>query len=79
MHSIICFTSDFGTGDTWVGMCHAVIHRACPQARVVDLAHDIAPFDVRKASAVAAAGVWHPRRAGQRGARPCDMARWWDL
>ncbi|MBF4509765.1 MAG: SAM-dependent chlorinase/fluorinase [Aeromicrobium sp.] len=58
MHSIICFTSDFGTGDTWVGMCHAVIHRACPQARVVDLAHDIAPFDVRKASAVAAAGVW---------------------
>jgi S-adenosylmethionine hydrolase len=58
MHSIICFTSDFGSGDTWVGMCHAVIHRACPQARVVDLAHDIAPFDIRKASAVAAAGVW---------------------
>jgi hypothetical protein len=39
-------------------MCHAVIHRACPQARVVDLAHDIPPFDIRKASAVAAAGVW---------------------
>jgi S-adenosylmethionine hydrolase len=58
VHSIICFTSDFGTGDTWVGICHAVIYRACPQARVVDLAHDIAPFDVRKASAVAAAGVW---------------------
>lgn len=58
MHSLICFTSDFGPGDTWVGMCHAVIYRACPQARVVDLAHDIPPFDVRKASAVAAAGVW---------------------
>lgn len=58
MHSIICFTSDFGSGDTWVGMCHAVIYRACPQARVVDLAHNIPPFDVRKASAVAAAGVW---------------------
>ena len=58
MHSIICFTSDFGPGDTWVGICHAVIHGACPQARVVDLAHDIEPFDIRKASAVAASGVW---------------------
>lgn len=58
MHSIICFTSDFGTSDGWVGVCHAVIYRACPQVRVVDLAHDIAPFDIRKASAVAAAGVW---------------------
>lgn len=58
MHSIICFTSDFGTGDGWVGVCHAVMYRACPQVKVVDLAHDIAPFDVRKASAVAAAGVW---------------------
>ncbi len=58
MQSIICFTSDFGMGDTWVGMCHAVVYRACPQARVVDLAHDIQPFDIRKAAAVAASGVW---------------------
>ncbi|MHB1323635.1 MAG: SAM hydrolase/SAM-dependent halogenase family protein [Coriobacteriia bacterium] len=58
MHSIICFTSDFGTSDAWVGVCHAVIYRACPQVRVVDLAHDIPPFDIRKAAAVAAAGAW---------------------
>lgn len=58
MHSIICFTSDFGMGDTWVGMCHAVIHRSCPQARIVDLAHDIPPFDIRKAAVVASSGVW---------------------
>ncbi|MEL7668033.1 MAG: SAM-dependent chlorinase/fluorinase [Actinomycetota bacterium] len=58
MTSIICFTSDFGSGDTWVGMCHAVIYRSCPQARVVDLAHDIAPFDIRKAAVVASSGVW---------------------
>lgn len=57
-HSIICFTSDFGISDTWVGVCHAVIYRACPQVRVVDMAHDIPPFDIRKAAAVAAAGVW---------------------
>ncbi|MDI6712452.1 MAG: SAM-dependent chlorinase/fluorinase [Anaerosomatales bacterium] len=58
MQSIICFTSDFGMGDTWVGICHAVIYKACPQARVVDLAHDVPPYDIRKAAAVAAAGVW---------------------
>jgi hypothetical protein len=58
VQAIICFTSDFGMGDTWVGMCHAVIYRACPQARVVDLAHDVPPYDIRKAAAVAASGVW---------------------
>jgi hypothetical protein len=55
---IVCFTSDFGTGDTWVGVCHAVIYAACPSAHVVDLDHHIAPFDIRKAAAIAAAGVW---------------------
>lgn len=58
MQSIICFTSDFGLDDTWVGVCHAVIHRSCPQARVVDLAHNVPPFDVRKGAATAAAGVY---------------------
>lgn len=58
MQSIICFTSDFGLDDTWVGVCHAVIHRSCPQARVVDLAHGIPPFDLRRGAAVAAAGVF---------------------
>ena len=57
MQNIICFVSDFGLEDTWVGVCHAVIHRACPLARVVDLAHQIPPFDIRKGAAVAAAGV----------------------
>ena len=58
MQSIIGFISDFGLEDTWVGVCHAVIHRACPQARVVDLGHQIPPFDIRKGAATAAAGVY---------------------
>jgi S-adenosyl-L-methionine hydrolase (adenosine-forming) len=57
VQSIICFVSDFGLHDTWVGVCHAVIYRACPQARVVDLGHEVPPFDVRKGAATAAAGV----------------------
>ncbi|HSK48133.1 MAG TPA: SAM-dependent chlorinase/fluorinase [Coriobacteriia bacterium] len=58
MQSIISFISDFGLEDTWVGVCHAVINRACPQAHVVDLGHQIPPFDIRKGAATAAAGVY---------------------
>lgn len=57
MREIICFVSDFGLEDTWVGVCHAVMHKACPQARIVDLAHQIPPYDIRKGAAVAASGV----------------------
>lgn len=58
MQNIICFVSDFGLSDTWVGVCRAVIFRACPLVHIVDLAHDIPPFDIRKGAAVAAAGVY---------------------
>lgn len=58
MQTIIGFVSDFGLEDAWVGVCHAVIYQSCPQARVVDLAHQIAPFDIRKGAVAASAGVW---------------------
>lgn len=58
MVPIICLISDFGLGDTWVGVCHAVIARACPEARVVDLAHQIPAYDVRTGAYVAASGVF---------------------
>jgi S-adenosylmethionine hydrolase len=56
--SIIGFISDFGLEDTWVGVCHAVIYRACPLARIVDLGHQIPAFDIRKGAATAAGGVY---------------------
>jgi S-adenosyl-L-methionine hydrolase (adenosine-forming) len=58
VQSLIAFSSDFGLEDTWVGVCHAIILRACPMAQIVDLGHQIPPFDIRKAAAVAAAGVY---------------------
>ena len=58
MQGIVAFISDFGLDDTWVGVCHAVIWEACPQAQVVDLAHQIPPFDIRKGAATAAAAVY---------------------
>ncbi|NTW28426.1 MAG: SAM-dependent chlorinase/fluorinase [Coriobacteriia bacterium] len=55
---IISFVSDFGLMDPSVGVCHAVIMRACPQAHIVDLSHHVSPFDIRAGAAMAAAGVY---------------------
>lgn len=43
---IITLTTDFGTRDPWVGIMKGVMLRICPEARLVDLSHDIAPQDV---------------------------------
>jgi S-adenosyl-L-methionine hydrolase (adenosine-forming) len=58
LQSLIAFVSDFGLEDTWVGVCHAIILRACPMAQIVDLGHQIPAYDIRKAAATAAAGVY---------------------
>ncbi len=43
----ISFLSDYGPGGAFVGVCHGVIARICPQARVIDIAHDIPRHDIR--------------------------------
>jgi S-adenosylmethionine hydrolase len=43
----IVFLSDFGYRNEWVGICHAVIQRAAPGCRIVDLSHGVPPLDVR--------------------------------
>lgn len=54
MSGPITFLSDFGAGSDYVGICHAVIGRIAPGARVIDLAHDIPPGDVRAGAYVLA-------------------------
>ena len=49
---IITFTSDFGCADWFVGVVHGVIHALCPDARVVDLTHDIPLGHVARAAFV---------------------------
>ncbi len=49
---IITFTSDFGHADWFVGVVHGVIHGVCPEARVVDLTHDIPAGHVTRAAFV---------------------------
>ena len=38
---VICFLSDFGLSDDFVGTCHGVIARIAPAARVIDVTHGI--------------------------------------
>ncbi len=42
----IVFMTDFGAGNEWVGISHAVMARIAPDARVVDLSHLVKPLDV---------------------------------
>lgn len=44
---IITLTTDFGTSDWFVGTMKGVIAGIAPEARVIDLTHDIAPGDIR--------------------------------
>ena len=42
----ILFLSDLGLKDEFVGVCHSVITRIAPDARVVDLSHGVSPMNV---------------------------------
>ena len=43
----VSFLSDYGRADEFVGVCHAVMLDVTPDLRIVDITHEIAPFDVR--------------------------------
>jgi hypothetical protein len=40
------FLSDLGLKDEFVGVCHSVITRIAPDARIVDLSHGVPPMNV---------------------------------
>jgi S-adenosylmethionine hydrolase len=43
----VSFLSDYGRADEFVGVCHAVMLDIAPELRIVDVTHEIPPFDVR--------------------------------
>jgi S-adenosyl-L-methionine hydrolase (adenosine-forming) len=43
----VSFLSDYGRGDEFVGVCHAVMLDIAPDVRVVDITHDIPAYDIR--------------------------------
>lgn len=42
----VCFLSDFGLADDFVGTCKGVMHRIAPGVSVVDLTHEVPDFGV---------------------------------
>jgi S-adenosyl-L-methionine hydrolase (adenosine-forming) len=54
---VITFLSDYGREDEFVGVCHGVIARRCPQARVIDLTHAVPRHDVRAGALVLRAAL----------------------
>ena len=43
----ISFLSDYGTSDEFVGVVKSVIRSIAPHVTVVDITHDIPPYDVK--------------------------------
>jgi S-adenosylmethionine hydrolase len=54
---VVTFLSDFGHSDEFVGVCHGVIARRCPQARVIDISHGIARHDVQAGALLLKAAI----------------------
>jgi len=49
---VVTFLSDYGLSDDFVGVCHGVIARIAPQARLIDITHGIPRQDVRTGAVV---------------------------
>ncbi|UGQ14839.1 SAM-dependent chlorinase/fluorinase [Yinghuangia sp. ASG 101] len=57
MSAPISFLTDYGTSDGFVAACHGVIARIAPDARILDITHDVPPGDVRRGALVLAQTV----------------------
>lgn len=58
----VVFLSDFGTKDDSVALCKGVMYTITPGLRVVDLTHDVPPYDIRTAGRlVAGAAPYYPK------------------
>ena len=58
------FCTDYGLEDPFVGMCHGVIARVAPEARVIDLSHGVPAQDVlRGAILLSQSAPFMPRDA----------------
>jgi S-adenosyl-L-methionine hydrolase (adenosine-forming) len=50
--AVITFLSDFGSRDAWAAIVNSVIQNLNPAARIIDITHEIEPFDVRQGAFV---------------------------
>ena len=43
---IITLTTDFGLSDHYAGTMKGVILRICPNAQIVDISHEVTPYEI---------------------------------
>lgn len=58
-HGFVTLLTDFGTRDPYVAAMKGALLRHCPQARIVDISHDIDAHDILQASFVLAQAAPH--------------------
>ena len=56
-YDTVSFLTDYGTRDEFVGLVKAVIRDLAPHVSVIDITHEIAPFDVRAGSLALARSI----------------------
>jgi S-adenosylmethionine hydrolase len=56
-HSLITLTTDFSTRDPYVAAMKGVISSICPQARILDLSHNITRHDIMETALFLAASI----------------------
>ena len=69
-YNTVSFLSDFGKIDEFVGVVNSVIRGLARHVTVVDLTHDVPPYDVRSGALALAAPPIPAERRGPRGGRP---------
>jgi len=58
---LVTFTTDFGTGSPYIAKMKGMLLSRCPEARIVDISHVIAPQNVREGAIVLAdTAPWFP-------------------
>jgi S-adenosylmethionine hydrolase len=61
---IVTLTTDFGLTDHFVGVMKGVILGICPRARIVDISHGVAPYEISEgAYLIAQAYRYFPKKA----------------
>jgi hypothetical protein len=58
----ITFLTDYGTSDEFVGIVKSVVRDIAPHVTVIDLTHEIAPFDVRAGALALARSIGYVPR-----------------
>ncbi|HWB84945.1 MAG TPA: SAM-dependent chlorinase/fluorinase [Bryobacteraceae bacterium] len=56
---ILTLTTDFGVSDHYVGTMKGVILGICPQAQIVDISHDVKPYEIAEGAYLIAQAYPH--------------------